>query len=93
MGILADKKILVTGVLNDQSLAFGVAQLALAEGAEVVLTGAGRGLSLTRRTARRLSPEPDVLELDVTDPDHAPAVAADLAARWGRLDGILLTAR
>ena len=54
MGLLEGKRIVVTGVLTDASLAFGVAQLAQQEGAEVVLTGAGRGLSLTERTARKL---------------------------------------
>ena len=55
MGILTGKRIVVTGVLTDASLAFGVAKLAQEEGAEVVLTGAGRGLSLTQRTARKLA--------------------------------------
>ena len=41
----------MTGVLTDASLAFGVARLAQEQGAEIVLSGAGRGLSLTRRTA------------------------------------------
>ena len=42
MGLLEGKKIVVTGVLTDASLAFSVAQLAQREGAQVVLTGAGR---------------------------------------------------
>jgi meromycolic acid enoyl-[acyl-carrier-protein] reductase len=54
MGLLEGKKIVVTGVLTDASLAFSVAQLAQREGAQVVLTGAGRALSLTQRSARRL---------------------------------------
>lgn len=89
MGILDGKRILITGVLTDDSLAFGVAKIALDEGAEIILTGAGRGISLTRRTARRLPAEPDVLELDVTDPTQADQVAAELERRWGRLDGIV----
>jgi enoyl-[acyl-carrier protein] reductase I len=89
MGILAGKRILVSGVLTDASLAFGVARLAQAEGAEVVLTGAGRARSLTRRTAGKLTPVPDVLELDVTEPVHCAAVASDLQDRWGLLDGFL----
>lgn len=89
MGILEDKRILVTGVLTDDSLAFGVAKLAQEEGAEVVLTGAGRGLSLTKRIARRLPSEADVLELDVTRPEHAAQVATELEQRWGRLDGVV----
>lgn len=88
-GLLEGKRILVTGVLTSDSLAFAVAELAQAEGAELVLTGAGRGLSLTKRIARKLDGAPDVLELDVTEPDHVAAVAADLARRWGRLDGML----
>lgn len=89
MGVLDGKRIVVTGVLTDASLAFGVARLAQEEGAEIVLTGAGRGLSLTKRTARRLPTEPPVLELDVTSPEQLAAVSADLADRWGRVDGVL----
>jgi meromycolic acid enoyl-[acyl-carrier protein] reductase len=89
MGILDGKRLLVTGVLTDDSLAFSVAALAQAEGAEVVLTGAGRGLSLTRRTARKLGAAVDVLGLDVTEPDQIHAVRSDLEDRWGALDGLL----
>jgi enoyl ACP reductase len=88
-GLLEGKRILVTGVLTDQSLAYGVAEMAQGEGAEIVLTGAGRGLNLTRRVARKLPKPPDVLELDVTAPDQIAAVAADLSRRWGAVDGIL----
>ena len=88
-GLLEGKKILVTGVLNDDSIAYGVAKLAQEEGAEIVLTSFARAMSLTRRTARRLTPEPDVLELDVTDPAHLEALTGDLTSRWGRVDGVL----
>ena len=89
MGILEGKRLLITGVLTDTSLAFGVAKLAQQEGAEIVLTGAGRGLSLTQRTARKLPQPADVLEFDVTVPDHAAAVRDALAAKWDRIDGAL----
>ena len=89
VALLEDKRILVTGVLTDASLAFAVARLALDEGAEVVLSGAGRGLSLTRRTARKLPSEVDVLEIDVKEPAQLEAAAAELDRRWGRLDGLL----
>ena len=88
-GMLEGKRALVTGVLTDDSLAFAVAKLAQEEGAQVVLTGAGRGLSLTRRVARHLPDPPEVLELDVTVPAHVEAVAAELQKRWGALDGVL----
>ncbi len=89
MGLLDDKRILVTGVLTDASLAFAVARRAQEEGAEIVLSGAGRGLSLTRRTARKLHEPADVLEIDVQQPEQLAAAAEQLAARWGRLDGLL----
>ena len=89
MGLLDGKRILITGVLTDASLAFGVAKLAQEEGAELVLTGAGRGLRLTQRTARKLPSEPEVLELDVTEPDHVASVRGHLADTWGGLDGAL----
>ncbi|MEM9035021.1 MAG: enoyl-ACP reductase FabI [Actinomycetota bacterium] len=89
MGLLDGKRIVVTGVLTDASLAFGVARLAQEEGAEIVLTGAGRALSLTKRTARKLPVEPPVLELDVTVDEHFAALHDDLAERWGTVDGVL----
>lgn len=89
MGLLSGKRLLITGVLTDASLAFSVAQLAAAEGAELILTGAGRGLRLTERTARKLDPAPEVLELDVTRPEHVAAVREALAERWGSVDGAL----
>ncbi|MHB8296234.1 MAG: enoyl-ACP reductase FabI [Acidimicrobiales bacterium] len=89
MGMLEGKKLLVTGVLTDASLAFGVAALAQAEGADVVLTGAGRGMSLTERTAKKLDGPPPVLEVDVTVPAQLAALGADLQSRFGRLDGVL----
>ncbi len=89
MGLMDGKKLLITGVLTDASLAFEVAKLAQLEGAEVVLTGAGRAMRLTERTARKL-PEPcDVLALDVTVPAEIEAVAAELADRWGYVDSVL----
>ena len=89
MGLLDSKRLLITGVLTEASLAFAVARLAQQEGAEVALSGAGRALSLTRRTARKLPVEPDVLEIDVTSPDELAAVGEALQSRWDRLDGLL----
>jgi enoyl-[acyl-carrier protein] reductase I len=89
MGMLDGKNILITGVLTDASLAYAVADLAQREGADVVLTGAGRGMSLTQRTARKLPKPCDVFELDVTVPDHVTAVRDALTQKWGRVDGAL----
>lgn len=89
MGLLDGKKIVITGVLTDASLAFGVASLARQEGADIVLTGAGRALKLTQRTARKLGDDIDVFELDVTVPEHGVAVRDALSEKWGRVDGVL----
>ena len=87
--LLEGKRLLVTGVLTDASIAFHVARVAQEQGAELVLTGFGRGMSITQRIARKLPTEPDVLSLDVTEPADLDAVAADLQNRWGRLDGVV----
>ena len=87
--LLQGKKLLITGVLTPQSIAFSVAELAQQQGAEVILTSFGRPMSLTQRTARKLNPVPEVLELDVTNPAHFPALHDAVKAKWGRLDGVL----
>ncbi len=87
--ILKDKKLLITGVLTPNSIAFSVAELALQQGAEVILTSFGRPMSLTQRTAKKLTPTPEVLELDVTNPEHFATLASQLKQKWGRVDGVL----
>jgi meromycolic acid enoyl-[acyl-carrier-protein] reductase len=88
MGILDGKRLLVTGVLTDSSIAFHVARIAQQEGATVVLTGFGR-LSLVERIAKRLPQPAPVLELDVTDEGHLASLAGRVAEHVPRLDGVL----
>ncbi|MGQ0505224.1 MAG: enoyl-ACP reductase FabI [Myxococcaceae bacterium] len=87
--LLKGKKLLITGVLTPQSIAYGIAELALKEGAEVALTGFGRAMSLTERSAKRLEPSPDIFELDVANPAHFPALTESLRKKWGKVDGVL----
>ena len=89
MAILTNHRILITGVLTDDSLAYGIARRALEEGATIALTGAGRGLALTRRTARKLGEVGEVIELDVTDPSQIAAAVSEVELRFGRLDGLV----
>jgi enoyl ACP reductase len=86
--LLRGKRILVTGVLTPKSIAFAIADACQRAGADVVLTSFGRAMSLTRRSAQRLSPVPEVLELDATDNDQALAVAGQLRALGG-VDGVV----
>ncbi len=88
MGILAGKRILITGVLTDSSIAFHVAKVAQQEGATVVLTGYGR-MSLVERIAKRLPEPPPVIELDVADPDHLSTLASRVREHADGLDGVL----
>lgn len=90
-GLLAGKRILVTGVLTDASIAFHVARLAQEEGAEVVLTGFGR-LSLVQRIAKRLPKEAPVIELDVQNQEHLDGLADAVRGHLGAdavLDGVV----
>jgi meromycolic acid enoyl-[acyl-carrier-protein] reductase len=87
--ILEGKRLLITGVLTKDSIAFHAASQAQQEGAEVLLTSFGRVRRLTERSAQRL-PEPvDVLELDVNSEEDLSALGAELSSRWGRVDGVL----
>jgi enoyl ACP reductase len=88
-GILAGKNLVITGVLTDASLAFGVAQLAQREGAKIILTGAGRGMSITERTARKLDQAVEVVEFDVTVAAHVEAAREAARTHLGRVDGVL----
>jgi len=87
--ILQGKRLLITGVITKDSIAFHVAEQAQREGASILLTSFGRVRRLTERAAQRL-PEPvDVLELDVNRAEDLEAVAAEVRERWGGLDGVL----
>jgi meromycolic acid enoyl-[acyl-carrier-protein] reductase len=89
MSFLEGKKLVITGVVNRESIAYEVARQAQEAGAEVVLTSFGRVRRMTERSASKLDGPPDVLELDVNNPDDLSAVADDLRERWGRVDGVL----
>jgi enoyl ACP reductase len=87
--LLQGKKLLITGVLKDSSIAFHVAKLAQQEGAEVVLTSFGRAMKITQAIAKRLPSTPQVIELDVTNQEHLDSLAERLGQHVGQLDGVL----
>jgi enoyl-[acyl-carrier protein] reductase I len=90
MSLLDGKRILVTGVLTDASIAFHVARLAQEEGAQVVLSSYGRVLRLTGRIAGRLPKPAEVIELDVTNTEHLAALPDNVrAAGFDGLDGVV----
>ncbi|MBN2177171.1 MAG: enoyl-ACP reductase FabI [Demequinaceae bacterium] len=89
MGMLEGKNILVTGVLTEGSLAFGVARLCQQEGATVVLTGMGRTLEVTESIGRRLPIEAAVLELDVTNPEQLASLAERVKEHVPTIHGVV----
>jgi enoyl-[acyl-carrier protein] reductase I len=88
MGLLDGKRLLITGVITDASIAFSVAKLAQLEGAQVVLTGFGR-MSLVQRVAAKLPQPAPVIELDVTDPDHLAGLSARVREHVDGIDGVV----
>jgi enoyl ACP reductase len=87
--ILEGKRLVITGVITKDSIAFHVASRALEEGASIVLTSFGRARRMTERAATRLSSEVDVLELDVNKPSDLEALTVSLGDGWGGVDGAL----
>lgn len=89
MALLEGKKILVTGVLTESSIAFHVARLAQEQGAEVVLTSFGRAAKITTAIGRRLPRPAPVVELDVSRAEDFAALADRLGEHVDAVDGVV----
>jgi meromycolic acid enoyl-[acyl-carrier-protein] reductase len=87
--ILEGKRLLITGVITKDSIAFHAAEQAQKEGAEVILTSFGRVRRMTERAAQRLPEPAAVLELDVNKTEDLEALTVALRQRWGGVDGAL----
>ncbi|MCP9488368.1 MAG: enoyl-ACP reductase FabI [Solirubrobacteraceae bacterium MAG38_C4-C5] len=87
--MLNGKRLVMTGVLTKDSIAFHAAQRAQELGAEIVLSSFGRQRRMTERAAKGLDPVPDVLELDVNSEADLVALHEELSGRWGSVDGVL----
>lgn len=87
--ILKDKKILITGILTDKSIAYATAQVAIENGAQVVATGFGKGLRITERAVKRLSDDIQVYEMDIQNEDQVSNTVKSIEENFGNLDGIL----
>src|SRR3954463_5874498 len=88
MGLLEGKRLLITGVITDASIAFSVARLAQQEGAQIGLTGYGR-MSLVERVAKRLPEPPPLIELDVASPEHLDSLADRVREHVDGIDGVV----
>ena len=87
--ILEGRRLLVSGVVNDESIAFATARRAQELGAEVALSAFPRDLDRTREAARLLPAEPPVIPADLTSAGDTEALGKAIAGLWGELDGAL----
>jgi len=88
--LLENKKILITGVLTKQSIAFNIARKVQEEGAEIILTGGpGKSSRLTEKVAQKLNPVPTVIPMDVIWDEQIENVRDEIVKRWGKFDGLL----
>jgi len=88
MGLLDGKRLLITGVITDASIAFAAARVAQEQGAQLVLTGFGR-MSLVERVVRKLPEPPPVVELDVANDEHLASLADRVREHVDSVDGVL----
>ena len=87
--MLEGKRIIVTGIVNDDSIAFAAANRALEDGAEVLVTAFPRDRELTEEAAAKLPGDVELFELDITDEEHLDALSKKVGEDWGQVDGIL----
>ena len=89
--ILEGKRILVTGIITDSSIAFHIAKVAQESGAQLVLTGFDR-MKLIQRIADRLPEKAPLLELDVQNQEHLDSLAGrvtEVIGEGNKLDGVV----
>lgn len=88
-GFLEGKKGLILGVANDKSIAWGIAELAAQQGAELAFTYQGDVLEKRVRPLAEKVGASLVLECDVSKDDHMDRLFAELEEKWGKIDFIL----
>src|SRR4030095_7706600 len=89
MGFLAGRKILVTGVLSNRSIAYGIARAAAREGAQIALTYQNeRFKDRVDEMARELGSK-IALQCEVTSDAEIKSLFAQLGSHWDGLDGLV----
>ena len=87
--MLQNKKLLITGILTNKSIAYHAAKIAIDNGATVIATGFGKGLRITERAVKRLSEDIEVYEMDIQDKEQVEAAVSKIGEKYGNLDGLL----
>jgi enoyl-[acyl-carrier protein] reductase I len=89
MALLAGKKILVTGVLSNRSIAYGIAKAARREGADIALTYQNeRFRDRVTEMAKELGSD-IALECEVTEDASIERLFSEIKTRWGVFDGLV----
>ena len=89
MGMLANKRILITGLLSKRSIAYGVARAMHREGADLAFTYQGEGVrERVERLSREFGPT-HVFPCDVASDEQIAALFVELGQSWESLDGIV----
>ncbi|MDR0528832.1 MAG: SDR family oxidoreductase [Zoogloeaceae bacterium] len=89
MGFLAEKKLLITGVLSKHSIAYGVARACQREGAELAFTYQNERFADRVRKFAEECGSTLVFPCDVASDEDIRALFAQLGSAWGGLDGLL----
>jgi enoyl-[acyl-carrier protein] reductase I len=88
-GLMEGKRGLVMGVANDHSIAWGIAKVLAAHGAELAFTYQGEGLGKRVRPLAQSLGAKLILPCDVEDLASVDGVFASLAEQWGSLDFVV----
>lgn len=89
MAFLEGKKILITGLLSNRSIAYGIAKACKREGAELAFTYVGERF---RERTVEFAKEFDstlIFDCDVASDEQIAALFADLGKSWSQLDGLV----
>jgi enoyl-[acyl-carrier protein] reductase I len=89
MGFLAGRRILVTGLLSNRSIAYGIAKACRREGAELAFTYQGERVEDRVRDLAREFDSTLVFPCDVARDEEIAALFQSLSAHWDSLDGLV----
>ena len=87
--MLTDKRLLITGIVNDQSIAYATAERAQLAGAEILLSTFPRDRRLAEAAAAELPRPAELIDADLTDPEDLKRLGEQIRAGMGTIDGAL----
>ncbi len=89
MGFLAGKRILITGLLSNRSIAYGIAKAMHREGAELAFTYQNERVQERVEKIVQDFGNPPIFACDVAEDAQIDALFSDIGKQWGSLDGLV----